>query len=218
MIESYKRNAAVCGVLSPIVIIVVIVIATSIAASWFDWTINALSDLGHPYMIGGSSGTPGSNPTAPIFNTGVFIAGLLVTIFTYSLYRDRFGSANSPEKIGYIGLLLASITLIGVGVFNESLFLPHAFCAMTFFFSLMIASLAWGVGVVQKDENVKLGRFSIVMGIFTIFAMFGLPLIFSETISIASAIHEAAMFVPGFVWVVVLAIQIISEQTNGQKS
>ncbi|MGY5876295.1 MAG: hypothetical protein RTU30_11165 [Candidatus Thorarchaeota archaeon] len=218
MIEISKRNAAICGVFSPIVVIVTIAITTVIAASWFDWTVNALSDLGHPYMIGGSSGTPGSNPTAPIFNTGIFTAGLLVTIFTYSLYRNRVGSANTLEKIGYIGLLLASVTLIGVGVFNESIFLPHAICAITFFFSFMIASLAWGLGVVRKGELVTLGWVSIAMGIVTIFTMVGLPLIFSVTISIASAIHEAAMFVPGFVWVVVFAVQIISEQTTGQKS
>ncbi|MCK4783217.1 MAG: hypothetical protein KAV87_05655, partial [Desulfobacteraceae bacterium] len=51
-----SRFAAVCGILGPLIAFTAILVAIGVSASWFSWFDNALSDLGHPFRLGGSSG------------------------------------------------------------------------------------------------------------------------------------------------------------------
>lgn len=95
-------------------------IAISIAASdWFSITDNALSDLGHAIR----------SPVAPIFNFGLSLGGLLVSIVSVLYF-------NKMHKVLSIGGALVGYTLILVAVFDEVYKNLHFTVSVAFFLSL----------------------------------------------------------------------------------
>jgi hypothetical membrane protein len=79
------------------------------------YTLSSLADL------------PIQEPSATIFNTTVFIAGLLVLIGSYLIYM-RFGKKLFPILLGILG-----IGAIGVGLFPGYTGNTHVIFAMTSF-------------------------------------------------------------------------------------
>jgi len=95
-------------------------IGASIALSpWFSWARNALSDLG---ALG--------SPVWPIFNTGLLVAGLLASCFSYGLLRQ---ARRGLDKAGSAILLIGSISLALIGLLPEDTGLPHLTAAVAFF-------------------------------------------------------------------------------------
>ena len=112
------KLAGLCGLLTPVVAFTAI--GASIALSpWFSWARNALSDLGAL-----------SSPVWPVFNTGLVVAGLLASFFSYGLLRRAKGSLG---KVGSAILLIGSISLALIGLLPEDTGLPHLTAAMAFF-------------------------------------------------------------------------------------
>jgi len=98
------KRASLCGMLTPAVAFAAI--GASIALSpWFSWARNALSDLG---ALG--------SPVWPIFNTGLLVAGLLASCFSYGLLRQ---ARRGLDKAGSAILLIGSISLALIGLLPE---------------------------------------------------------------------------------------------------
>jgi len=74
-----RAVGTLCGLAAPGVGLGTVLLAT-LLAPWFSWTGNALSDLGHP-----------SRATAPLFNGGMALAGLLALAFAGRLWIDAEG-------------------------------------------------------------------------------------------------------------------------------
>jgi len=66
------------GITGPIVSYFVIGISI-IYSPWFSWQKNALSDLGHSVK----------SETAPIFNFGLLLTGLLIIIYMVTVFKEH---------------------------------------------------------------------------------------------------------------------------------
>ena len=96
--------AAWFGVIAPVCALVSVGISI-ILSPWFSWTDNALSDLG-------------VSPVAPIFNGGLILTGILLSLFAIAVARVR--RKSSCGFAGAIGFLFAGFSVVGVGVFTEA--------------------------------------------------------------------------------------------------
>jgi len=66
----------------------------------------------------------------PIFNTGLFLAGLLASCFSYGLLKQ---ARKGLDKVGSAALLIGSVSLALIGLLPEDMGLPHLTAAVAFF-------------------------------------------------------------------------------------
>jgi len=101
------------------------VLLATLLAPWFAWTGDALSDLGSP-----------ARATAPLFNAGVFLAGLLGLVFVVRLWIGVEGSTWLRRvALVVLGTSFASLGLVGVFPVGTGLHFPVAvgyFVALTY--------------------------------------------------------------------------------------
>lgn len=117
-----------CGLAAPAVGLGTILLAT-LLAPWFSWTGNALSDLGHP-----------SRATAPLFNGGMALAGLLALAFAGRVWIE----AEGWVRRGALIVLAASFaSLVGVGAYPVTTD-PHFTVSVAFFVSLTYGLWLYG--------------------------------------------------------------------------
>ncbi len=117
MVKLGKR-AGLCGLLAPVVAFTAIGISIAMSP-WFSWARNALSDLGAL-----------NSPVWPVFNTGLVVAGLLASCFSYGLLRRARGGLG---RAGSVVLLIGSFSLVLIGLLPEDTGLPHLAAAVAFF-------------------------------------------------------------------------------------
>ncbi|HYA22058.1 MAG TPA: DUF998 domain-containing protein [Thermoproteota archaeon] len=128
-------------------------IAASIVLSpWFDFTNNALSDLGNAALHGS---------TAWIFNSGLIIAGVMTACFAILISVQH----RSLKYLGWsIPSAAAGVDLALVGVFSENTGSIH-FVVSVILFSLMAVIMltysycSWPLG------SPKVGAISLAFGI-----------------------------------------------------
>lgn len=108
-----------------------VVLASWVLGSWFTWTGNALSHLGDP-----------ARATAPLFNWGLVLTGVLGAAFTVRVWA---AGTNVWHRIGAatlaVGLLFSS--LVGVFDVTEALHTPFA---LAYFVLLTLGLFAHGSG------------------------------------------------------------------------
>ena len=128
-------------------------IGISIALSpWFSWTDNALSDLG-------------VSPVAPIFNGGLILTGILLSLFAIAVtqieLKSRFGLASA------ISFLVAGFGVAGVGIFTEAFIELHILFAMFCFIPLLLSFILFGVRWALKRgiSSSKILTILIVVGV-----------------------------------------------------
>jgi hypothetical membrane protein len=178
------RVAGVCGILIPVVIFVCL--GVSIAASpWFTWTQHALSDLGI------------SKNTAGLFNYGMILGGILVLIFSIGLRK------MVSNKIGSSLLTVSSFALIGIGLFPETLFVPHFITSASFFILLTLTLLVIGLTLRKNQFERSIGSLAFV---FAIVAISSSVFLFRLE---GIAIPEALSCFPAFVWCSVVGIKMM---------
>jgi hypothetical membrane protein len=105
--ENWLKISGVCGILSPIVAFTCILFAINYSPE-FSWTKNALSDLGVQEGV-----------TAPLFNYGLIISGILTLIFATWLFI--FLSDKLLGRIGAFILILDAFAFTAIGIFPEML-------------------------------------------------------------------------------------------------
>ena len=169
------RIAGMCGVIAPVIFFVSIQIAI-FDAPWFEWTQNALSELG----VQGTS--------ALFFNNGLVLVGILFLIFSLGLSRIL------SRKIGAYLLGFSSLALMGVGLFPLTLFEAHYISSAVFFLFLMLAILMIGLTLKQNQFDKKLGIIAILFALFACVS----PIFLNVFNGIA--IPEAIVCFPAFIW------------------
>lgn len=180
------KITTLCSILIPIIIFTSIFVAIS-AAPWFEWRNNALSDLG----VSGLS--------AFFFNNGLIIGGFFIFIFSICLMRllkNKFGS--------YL-LLGSSISLVGIGIFPETIFILHYLTSAAFFILLTIAMLIIGITMYNNESYKTLGAIALFFSIIA----FTSPLTINYFNGIA--IPEAMACFPAFIWCMFFGIKISAE-------
>lgn len=201
-----SRLGAICGILGPLIGFAGIAIAISLSPWWFDWWTNALSDLGHPDMLGGLNGTPGLNPAAIYFNGGLILTGIITIIFATHLLMLFYLRKNNIGLIGTFLFMISMTFLALVGVYHEALLFPHAIAALGFFSTLLICTIILGIAFVRNPSTRIEGLIALIMGvIITITLFIGFSNLAPWT---GAAIPEMIMAIAGFIWVLPVCIRM----------
>jgi hypothetical membrane protein len=196
---------AICGILGPSIGFLCVGVAIFLSP-WFIWATNALSDLGHPTMLGGIDGVPGLNPAAPVFNIGLIVTGLVTIVFGIHLLIVFWKQKSFIGLIGAIVIILSMAFLSAVGVFHEGLLWPHAIVAMGFFFGLFIATLLIGIALLIRRSTRYEGIITLAMGMgitSTLVVWFMGLLPWS-----GAAIPEIILAIAGFIWIIPVSIRL----------
>ncbi|MEM3012668.1 MAG: DUF998 domain-containing protein [Candidatus Hadarchaeales archaeon] len=129
MSTSLLRKLGLCGLVAPPLAFTFILLSIHLSPS-FSWTENALSDLG----VG---------ETAPLFNSGLMAAGLLLLLFSLASLsltrRDPLGLLSSSL------LALDSLALFGIGLFPESYGDLHFQVSVLFFILFPFIALSFSL-------------------------------------------------------------------------
>jgi hypothetical membrane protein len=196
---------ALCGIIGPLIGFLLLSIAI-IISPWFNWVTNALSDLGHPAMIGGINGIPGINPVAPIFNSSLILTGIAGIIFGIHL---TFYFRQNKCLLGLIGglvFILSMGMLAAVGVFHEGILIPHIIAALVYFVGLVISTLLVGIPLTFRASPRKEGILTSAIGIvvtITTVAWF-LDLLPWP----GAALPEIMLVISGYIWILVVGIRL----------
>nr|MDO8099047.1 DUF998 domain-containing protein [Candidatus Njordarchaeota archaeon] len=147
------KVAAVLGMIGPLIAFICIVAAIAVSP-WFTWAGNALSDLGDTVLHPAS---------APIFNTGLIVAGIVTVFFGLGVLM-KF-KANVTAMVASVILLAADTTLICVGLFPETMPPWHFIFSVTLFVSIALSLLLFGIAFVIEKSTRVLGVLSLILGI-----------------------------------------------------
>ena len=133
----YQKTAGLLMVISGIQFMLLVSIAETLYPGYntAKYDLSSLADL------------PIHEPSATIFNVTVFIAGLLIVIASYLIYK-RYQSKIFPALLGILG-----IGAMGVGIFPGYTGNAHVIFAMT---SFIFGSLALLTSfTILKDSMLK---------------------------------------------------------------
>ncbi len=184
---------AVSGIVAPIITFSFILIAIQTSPQ-FNWTNNALSDLGV---------TPGL--TAPLFNFGLAAGGLLGFLFaTFGL--SNYLGKHWVGKIGVAVFAVATFDLILIGVFNESFSPTHFLVSVTFFVTVPIALfIITGTFALRHQAKMALFTFLIAFSAASPWILY-----FTINYVLGKAIPEIISGLAGALWIIVLATKILT--------
>jgi hypothetical membrane protein len=203
------RFAGLCGIIGPLIAYIGIAVAI-LMASWFNWFDHALSDLGHPWMLGGSDGIPGINNSAPLFNASLIIAGLFTLVLTIWLIRYQYFERSVIGLIAAILLTIAQFFLIAIGVFHEGFGSIHFAVSVGFFVTLLLAGMIYGIRLMQEKSTQIFGILALILALISAIiwvAYYTIPLPFT-----GQAIPEIISAVTAFIWVFPLCIRLILQK------
>ncbi|MFX1564788.1 MAG: DUF998 domain-containing protein [Promethearchaeota archaeon] len=203
------RFAGFCGIIGPLIALIGIA-AAILVSPWFNWLTNALSDLGHPWMLGGSNGTPGVNTAAPIFNTGLILAGLFTLVLTFWLIRHQVFEGSVIGIIAAILLTIAQFFLVAIGVFHEGFGFTHFLVSLGFFTTLLVAGMIYGVRLMQEKHLRLIGLMAFILALVSalIWVFYYLNLLPFTGV----AIPEIISAVTAIIWVYPLCILLILQK------
>jgi hypothetical membrane protein len=201
-----SRFSGLCGIIGPLIALIGIAIAIWVSP-WFNWFDNALSDLGHPSMLGGSNGVPGFNPAAPIFNTSLILTGFITLILTVWLIRHQVFEGSIIGVIAAILLTISQFFLVGIGVFHEGFGYTHFIVSVGFFVTLLIAGLIYGVRLMQEKHLRLIGIVAFILALSSalIWVAYYLTLLPFTGV----AIPEIISAVTAMLWVFPLCVLLI---------
>ncbi|MFB6074227.1 MAG: DUF998 domain-containing protein [Haloarculaceae archaeon] len=183
-----ERAGLWLGIAAAVWTLLAIVAATLVSPS-FDWSVNALSNLGAHTAVA----TP---TTRLLFDGGLVTGGLAGAAFAATLVRLR---ANALEGTGAIIAGFALLSMAGVGVFPQSTAL-HFPAAAGFYLLFSVAAWAYGAGNVQAGARAR-GVATLLLGT----AHLGMWLAWSATGAFARggvAVPEFAGALAAAAWVV----------------
>lgn len=198
--EFWLKVSGICGILSPILTLFFIALAIN-SYRFFDWEINALSDLG---IISGI--------TSVLFNNGLIIGGFLILFFIPGLYFLLSKTIFSFFSLSIFAL--ACCFLIVIGLFPENIVPIHYLVSVGFFICLPISLF-----LVSGSFYLIKKKFWVLFSLLFAFLV-TIPWIiyFSTEIFKAIAIPE---IISGFgisIWVITLGFKMLNEIKKHKKT
>ncbi len=165
----------------------------------FNWVNNALSDLGV---------VPGA--TSSLFNFGLVMAGLLSFNFALGLYS--FLGKNGVGKVGAVIFLVASLSLIGIGVANEN-FAPFHYIFSVTFFALVPISLLVIAAHFLISRQKSSAAFTLLIGILA-----AAPWVTYFAVQYVNgvAIPELLSALAGSAWAIVIGWMMLKESSRAR--
>jgi len=179
----FLHISQVSGLLLPIIIFTGIGLAIAVSP-WFSWEKNALSDLGI---------APNS---AILFNGSMILGGVCMFVFSLGLLRE------TSQKLGIYLLSMSSLTLIGIGLFPETMILQHFLSSAAFFILIVVSMLVIGLTFRNQNRGSLVADAALLFSIIALFSTIFLLLL------PGIAITEALVCFPAFVWCFITSITI----------
>ncbi|MEM3666233.1 MAG: DUF998 domain-containing protein [Candidatus Bathyarchaeia archaeon] len=144
----WLKTSGVCGVLTSIIAFGCIF---SAIASYpkFNWMSNALSDLGVVEGI-----------TAPLFNFGLIISGILALVFATGLLT--FINGEVVSTLSTVAFVLTALALTAIGIFPENVKPAHYYASVAFFLLSIVSMIIVGVNFLITAK-VKVGLLALLM-------------------------------------------------------
>jgi hypothetical membrane protein len=175
-----RRASALAGLAAPVASLGAIFLATLLSPT-FSWTESALSNLGAP-----------GEPTAPLFNGGLILGGLLALGFGPALWT---ASDHPLERAGIALFALTAVSLGLIGVFP--LGTPEHFPVAVGFYLLLSLSLwIYGAGEALAGTRAR-GLATVGLGAVNVAAW--------VVWTIGGSLRRAGLALPEIVGAVVLA-------------
>jgi hypothetical membrane protein len=190
------RLSGLCGVVGPIVGIVLALIAIS-CSPWFSWTGNYLSDLG-----------ANRGYVSTLFNSGVIISGALIAIFAIGLKSTLPGLTRGG--VGAIALILGAVALFFIGIFPETAGVIHTYVSTFYFVLVIIALLLIGSSMMREASQRSLGLFIFTTGLLTIAPGIALAVIAGSS-GVGGAIPELIVSLGVMVCTVILSVRLFKQ-------
>ena len=149
MIPSHRiKTATIIGGIAPVLSLGGILILTALSP-WFNWTNNAISDLGNSTL-------------GLAFNVTLILGGLCYLYFVLTIFRDL-----SPTKFIIPGLVLIGISAgmsIGIGIFPSGTYSSiHYLFAVGFFITGGLATIIEGIGWWINHRNHAFCGYSFLL-------------------------------------------------------
>jgi len=192
---NWLKISGVCGTIAPIVAFTFILFAIT-SYPQFNWTGNALSDLGVQ-----------EGATAILFNSGLVIGGILALVFASGLFVLQ---KTMLGRIGVFIFVLAALAFMAIGVFSENAEPIHYYVSVTFFVLFPISMLVIGAAFLLTAK--------LKMGFFTFLAAIVAELVWAIqwTIGFGSnvAIPEALSALSALIWLMVLGFKMLREASQ----
>lgn len=185
MIDVNERKFALFGLAGPIVAYFFISISITLSP-WFNWSNNALSDLGHAVR----------SDVAPLFNFGLLLAGFFVMIYSITTFRKH-------AKYASYCLLTSALLLQLVAVFDEVYVSLHSLVSVLLFVSFGFASVVYAV---EKKSILALAAFMIGFGSWLLYSAG----IYSAGVAVPETISSVAVVS----WVMFSALRIYFGKSN----
>ncbi|MFX1533323.1 MAG: DUF998 domain-containing protein [Promethearchaeota archaeon] len=187
------KYVGLIGISIPIIAIGAISVSIMLNSSWFVWTDNALSDLGHYGNL---------EAFALVFNLGLIISGLLTIFFglgfTWISKEEFEGNLRYLAILGTLILTGAGAVLLNIGVFSEDFGVIHRYFSILFFVLLPFGMWIIGLAMLFKKELRLFGILGILIGFLGALSW---VLYYNQNVLLGNAIPEAlASFSVGF-WV-----------------
>ena len=182
--------SGICGVVSPLLSQAMIFLAIS-SSPWFNWFMNALSDLGV------------SDSSAIVFNAGLVSSGALTIVFTLGI--KNILKSGILGKIGSILLALTGLALCGIGLFPETAGIIHFFFSVAFFVLLPLSTWVLGADMLKYSRKEPWGWFSVIVGIAAV-----IPWLFPWR---GVAIPEMASALSISAWSIVMGIRLLRKSS-----
>ncbi len=180
------RLGAMCGIIGSIAFAALWTGAVYLDGNWVlgEMTLSELGDR--------------SRPGSPLFNGGAIFAGIMSLVFSVGLYRVL--SASVLGRLGTAILGLASIFLIGVGVFPIDTGMPHTIVSVAFFTlgAIALALLvvpAWKSHVLHRGG----GLVTLVLLLISLIGLATLALPAAEALSVGCLL----------LWTVLISIRML---------
>lgn len=186
--------AAWLGPIAPICAAIFIGISI-VLSPWFSWTNNALSDLG-------------ISEVAHIFNSGLILTGLLLSIFAISFVRINQGSRLGLA--GAISLFTTGVSVVGVGVFTKNSLRIHILFALICFASLILSSILLGLRFTFNRETKRIGILALSAGPLSIFVWIAIRMP-------GVAIQETLSGLAAFSWFIPISMRFRKYIRSGTK-
>src|SRR5665647_184835 len=189
------RLAGISGIISSTLPLIMIFASTILDKS-FSWNKDALSDIGVSQL-------------SWLFNSALVVGGLLNLMFAFGL-RNYLNKVRGL-KIGVSLIIVSSISLSLVGVFTENYSIIHALVALGYLLltPLGLICIGWG------DKNYQIGKVSFVLGLTSLFAILGLPIItFVAKLQVGFAVPEFLESLVLSIWTFWVSLKLIRNKIN----
>lgn len=181
-------------------LLIMILVLLSIALyDDFNFYDNSLSDLGIA-------------DTAPLFNGGLVIGGILSVVFYGSLWISGWKRMDLAARAGALLQPLSLLFMLLVGVFTEAFGPFHLYLAISFFVTILAGTMLLGISMLRDPAVNVLGFFAVVI---TVLGAAGWLLPRGDGL----ALPEVLSCLPQFIWMCMVAVKRWNDYpTHGPRS